>query len=97
MGLLEPKWPQLALSNWTLKVYWEPRAGLYTTCDTLLGPGKLALLELELVTLTLLLASFLIFPTFKVVSNPEFDDWSLVLTTSRGQVTIAPVVPPTLK
>lgn len=63
----------------------------------MLGPGKLALLEPELVTLTLLLASFFSFPTFSVVSKPEFDDWSLVLTTSRGQVTIAPVVPPTLK
>ena len=33
----------------------------------------------------------------RLVSKPEFEDWSLVLTTSRGQVKIAPVVPPTLK
>jgi len=29
--------------------------------------------------------------------NPEFDDWSRVLTTSRGHVRMAPVVPPILK
>ena len=29
--------------------------------------------------------------------KPEFDDWSLVLTTSRGQVNIAPIVPPVLE
>ena len=31
------------------------------------------------------------------MSKPEFDDCSLVLTTSRGQVTMAPAVPPTLE
>ena len=30
------------------------------------------------------------------VGNPELEDCNLVLTTSKGQVTIAPVVPPTL-
>ena len=29
--------------------------------------------------------------------KPEFEDWSLVLTTSRGQVKIAPIVPPVLQ
>ena len=29
--------------------------------------------------------------------NPEFDDWRRVLTTSRGHVRMAPVVPPILK
>ena len=29
--------------------------------------------------------------------NPEFEDCSLVLTTSRGHVKIAPVVPPSLE
>ena len=29
--------------------------------------------------------------------KPEFEDWSLVLTTSRGQVKIAPIVPPVLE
>ena len=52
MGLADPKWPQLAFSNWTLKVYCDPRAGLYTTWDTL--PLKLGLVLL----LTVALAPF---------------------------------------
>ena len=28
--------------------------------------------------------------------NPEFEDWSLVFTTSKGHVIIAPIVPPVL-
>ena len=28
--------------------------------------------------------------------NPEFEDWSLVFTTSNGHVIIAPIVPPVL-
>ena len=42
-------------------------------------------------------ASLLALSSLRLVSNPEFDDWSLVLTTSRGQVTMAPAVPPTLE
>ena len=50
--MADPKWPQLAFSNWTLKVYCDPRAGLYTTWDTL--PLKLGLVLL----LTVALAPF---------------------------------------
>ena len=31
------------------------------------------------------------------VPNPEFEDWRRVLTTSKGHVNIAPIVPPILE
>ena len=41
-------------------------------------------------------AATVISGTFSVVSKPELEDWRRVLTTSSGQVRIAPAVPPTL-
>ena len=91
MGCEEPKCDQFELSSCTLKLYWEPRAGRYTTCDTLPWPPPATLVSC---TSTPRRAAC---PTFSVVSNPELEDWRRVLTTSRGHVMMAPAVPPTLK
>ena len=68
---------------------------LYTTWETL--PPVLVAEVRWLTPSTVLTLTASDLPTLRVVPKPELEDWRRVLTTSRGQVTMAPEVPATLK
>jgi hypothetical protein len=79
-------------SKCTCNGFWETTSGGMTSLWVLKETGLFfAVWPLSIVEPGVL------FPKGGVPSNPEFDDWSRVFTTSRGQVMIAPVVPPTLE